>query len=76
MWLRYCVNIEYYRLLMLIKIMWELALVENTTANEAYDFCESELPDIMDYLPLQANGFIGMNGDEGVFGQLLWGSGE
>tara|TARA_Y100001958_G_scaffold160079_1_gene165974 strand:+ start:9349 stop:11625 length:2277 start_codon:yes stop_codon:yes gene_type:complete len=71
-WLHYCVNIEYYRLLMLIKILWEMALVENTTANEAYEFCESELPDIMGYMPLHANGFIGMNGDEGVFGQLLW----
>ena len=76
MWLRYCVNIEYYRLLMLIKLLWEMGLVENTTADEAYHFCESELPDIMGYMPLHANGFIGIDGDEGVFGQLLWGSDE
>ena len=74
-WLRYCVNIEYYRLLMLIKLLWEMDLVENTTANEAYHFCEYELPDIMGYVPLHTNGF-GMNGYEGVFGQLRWGSGE
>lgn len=75
-WLRYCVNIEYYRLLILIKTIWDLSLAENTTADQAYHFCESELPDIMGYMPLHTNGFIGMNGDEGVFGQLLWRFGE
>lgn len=63
-WLRHYVNIKYYRLLILIKTIWDLALVENTTADQAYNFCKNELPDIMKYVPLENNGFIGMNGDE------------
>ena len=71
-WLRYCVNIEYYRLLLLIKTQYELTLVENITSDDAFDFCESLLPDIMGYYALIAYGFIGDDGETGIFGKLEW----